>query len=314
MNKVALGRSDLRVTRLGMGGCPLGGHGWGHVDDADSIRAVQRAMDLGVNFFDTADVYGLGHSEELLARALGNKRKDMVIASKFGVRWDASGNTTKDISPGYARLALENSLRRLGLDCIPLYYIHWPDDVTPIAETMRALVQFQEQGKIRWIGVSNFSTSQLAEALSVADVQALQVQFSLVDRGPEKELLPFSQSAGVPIITWGSLAHGLLTGKYGADAKFGPDDRRSRYENFKGEKFQRSLAVVEHLRKTARRIGVQPAQLALRWVLETPGVGCALFGAKTPEQVESNLGALGWSLPPEDYQELAGGGTSAGGR
>jgi aryl-alcohol dehydrogenase-like predicted oxidoreductase len=293
------------VVRLGMGGCPLGGHDWGAVDDADSVAAVRRALEGGVNFFDTADVYGLGHSEELLAAALGPDRHRVIVATKFGMRWDANRRPWKDTSPGYLRVAIENSLRRLRLSCVPLYYIHWPDGATPIAETMAELVRCRDQGKLRWIGLSNFSPAQVREAVSVAPVHALQVAMSVLDHALADELLPLARQTGIGLVTWGSLSQGLLTGKFNAQSRFPPNDRRCRYANFIGEQFQENIRRVETVKQIAARTGRTPAQVALRWLLDTPGVGVALVGGKRPAQIEENLGALDWQLDESDYQTLA---------
>lgn len=304
METILLGNTDQKISRVGLGGCPLGGYGWGRCDDQLASEAVQRALDLGVNFFDTADVYGLGHSEELLSAALGTHRTEVVIASKFGVRWDASGRTRKDSSPGYMREALEASLRRLRVDCIPLYYVHWPDGVTPLAETVAALDRARQEGKIRWIGLSNHSAEALREALAILPVQAVQVQFSLVDQEPVKNLLPMAANEKTTLVTWGSLAQGLLTGKFDAETTFQDGDRRKRYENFLGEKLQANLKVVKVLRRVAERLGVTPAQVAIRWLLDTPGVGSVLFGAKRPEQTDDNVASTTWKLCDEDYLAL----------
>lgn len=304
MERVRLGRSDLVVSRIGLGGCPFGGHGWGPVDDENSLQAIRAAVDCGINFFDTADVYGLGHSEEILARGLGTKRTEMVIATKFGVRWDNQKRIVKDISPRYLRTALEASLRRLQLDCLPLYYVHWPDGATPVEAAVEELGRCRQEGKIRALGISNFSAEQIERAGAVAEVACLQVQYSLVDRDAES-LASAVQQTQISLVTWGSLAQGLLAGKYDASSRFGPDDRRSRYENFRGEKFIRNLQTVEAVKRIAARVGKTPAQVAVRWLLDNPLVGCALLGAKSPQQVRDNAGAAGWRLSAEEFRELA---------
>lgn len=311
MEMTRLGPDGPLVSRVGMGGCPLGGHGWGRVDDDESIAAVRRALDRGVTFFDTADVYGLGHSEEILAEALGPRHRDVVVATKFGVFKDAQGRTVKDTSPAHLRRALEASLRRLKLDRIPLYYVHWPDGVTPIEETMIELLRQRNAGKIGGIGLSNFPAELVERALAVGPVQVVQVQLSLLDRTPIAELLQIVEQTGIALVTWGSLAQGLLTGKYDIDAQFKLDDRRRRYENFLGEKFRRNLAVVDCLKLVANRLGRTPAQVALRWVLDYPGIAVALFGAKRPAQIDDNVGALDWRLPLADFKELARGANAA---
>jgi myo-inositol catabolism protein IolS len=304
MEKVELGDTGQYISRLAMGGSPISGHGWGKVDEAESIAAINRAVDLGVNCFDTADVYGLGYSERLLAAALGRKRHGVVIATKFGVRWGDNRKPWRDISPAYLRKALDDSLDRLQLDCIPLYYVHWPDGKTRIADTMAELVRCREEGKIRWIGLSNFTPQEVFEAASVTPLQSLQVQFSLLDRFKGAELVPVARQLKATLVTWGSLAEGLLTGKYDAHSTFDSEDRRSRYVNFQGEVFAKNLRCVENVRCMAKTLGKTPAQLALRWLLDTPGVGCALFGAKRPSQIEENVLASDWRLSGTDYETL----------
>lgn len=292
----------LTVSRLALGGCPLGGHGWGAVDTDEAVAAVRRAVERGIDFFDTADVYGLGRSEELLAHALGDDRQRVTIATKFGVRVEG-GRTIRDISPAYLRQALEGSLRRLRLECLPLYYVHWPDGATPIEAAVEELDRCRAAGKVRAIGVSNFDADQLRRACRVAPIAALQVQYSLVER-PAADLCRAAAEGSVPLVTWGSLAQGLLSGKYSATTRFGPDDRRSRYDGFQGPRLAQNLRLVARVQRLAERLGRTPSQVALRWLLDTPGIGVVLFGAKRPEQVEDNAGALGWRLTAAEYDEL----------
>ncbi len=303
--------NDLQVSRLSLGGCPFGGHGWGTIDDADSILAIQKAYDLGVNFFDTADVYGFGHSEKILRKALGANRRKVALASKFGIRWDSQCRTWKDASPAYLRSALDASLRRLEVECIDLYYLHWPDDQTPLEQTIEALADLQRQGKIRAIGLSNVSAEQLQLAASIAPVATVQVQFSLVDQEDFRRLAPIAKELSTTLTTWGSLAQGLLSGKYDANTKFEEGDRRLRYKNFQGEKLQSNLRLVEELRQIATKLGKTPVQIALRWLLDTSPVGAVLFGAKNNKQVTDNLGAMSWELPKTMYSRLEKLGLSA---
>jgi len=300
---------DMRhLSRLGLGGCPFGGHGWGPVDDRDSIHAIRRAYELGVNFFDTADVYGFGHSEHILRKALGPQRHSVHIATKFGVRWDARGRTWKDASPNYLRQALDASLSRLEVECIDLYYLHWYD-----LKTLEALEELRRQGKIRAIGLSNVTAEQLRTAASIAPIATVQIQYSLVDQEKFERLAPVARQLGIRLTTWGSLAQGLLSGKYDGRPKFDTGDRRLHYDNFLGEKLRHNLLLVQELKNTASQLGKTPAQVALRWLLDTRSVGFALFGAKNIKQVEENLGALGWRLPCEAYQRLMQLGCTASG-
>lgn len=304
MEKTQLGNSDLYVSRLGLGGCPLGGHGWGDTDDNNSIQAVRAALDSGINFFDTADVYGLGHSEELLSRTLGDERHNVIIATKFGVRRDKQNNFVKDIGTKYLREALEASLRRLRLECLPLYYVHWPDGKTPVEEAIEELERCRQEGKIHAIGVSNFSSDQIQSARAITEIACVQVQLSLVDTDA-LALAPVLHETEAALVTWGSLAQGLLSGKFDVNSRFEANDRRSRYDNFQGEKFSRNLKTVEIVKQIADKLGKTPAQVAIRWLLDTTIVGSVLFGAKTPSQVHDNVGASDWSLSDEDYRLLA---------
>lgn len=303
-----LNATDRAITRLGLGGAATGAHGWGRVDDGDSIAAIRRAYELGVTHFDTADVYGLGHAERVLARALGQDMHRVTVATKFGVRWDASGRTWRDSSPEYLRQALDASLRRLGVERVSLYYVHWPDGVTPLAATLEELRRQQQAGKVDAVGLSNHSPGAVLLARERAPISAVQLQYSLIDRAAARAMLSATSTPGADaptLVTWGSLGEGLLTGKYTAQSTFGTDDRRSRYPNFQGERFAANLRLVDRLKRIAGELGKSPAQTAVRWLLDTPGVGSVLFGAKTARQVDENLGAAGWRLPADAYNELA---------
>lgn len=279
------------VSRIALGGCPLGKHGWGAVDDTESVAAVRAAVDAGVTFFDTADVYGLGHSEELLSRALAEDRHRVTVATKFGVRIAADGRVFRDVSPAWARSAVEASLRRLRLERIPLFYMHWPDGQTPIEDVVGALADLRNEGKIGAIGLSNVTAAEILRASRVAAISAVQVQYSLVDRSAAEALLQTTRRLAIPLITWGSLAQGLLTGKYDEQSVFPPTDRRSRYENFQQPKLTRNMQVVRRLQKVAATARATPGQVAIRWLLDQPGVAAVLFGAKTVSQVAENVHA-----------------------
>lgn len=304
MEKVRLGPDGPLIGRVGLGGCPLGGHGWGAFDDREAIAAVRRAVELGVDHVDTADVYGLGRSEELIAEALGPDLDRVVLATKFGVRRGDDGRMVRDLSVAHLGRAIEASLRRLRVDCIPLYYAHWPDGRTPIEETMAELLRRRDAGQLRWIGLSNVSADLLERALTVGPVHAVQVQCSLIEPGLVAELLPVARRARVTVVTWGSLCQGMLTGKYDAASTFDEGDRRRRYDAFRGESLARNLGIAEAVCHAAARLGRSPAQVALRWVLDQPGIGVVLFGAKRPSQVEDNVGAAAGPLPAEVVDRL----------
>ena len=296
------------VARIGFGCCPLGGHGWGRFDERQAREAIMRAVELGVLFFDTADVYGFGKSESILGETLreflGPARDGVFISSKFGVRWDSGGKIRRDSSPAYLRQALEGSLKRLNRERIDLYQIHWPDESTPVEATLEELLKLRDEGKIGAIGLSNFSPDATTRICQDHPIASHQFQYSLAERGPETELLPQASSLGLKVITWGSLAQGLFSGKYDRSTHFGDNDRRHRYENFKGERLEKNLEIVTRLRVVAERYGKTPAQVALRWLLDDPRVSIPLTGVKTPEQIEGNVGALGWRLEPSDREFL----------
>jgi aryl-alcohol dehydrogenase-like predicted oxidoreductase len=295
----------LVVPRLAFGCEPLGGTDWGAVDEAEVCAAVAEAVDRGIDFFDTADVYGLGRSEERLARALGSRRRDVVIATKGGVAWEevpgGRAHTSFDGSARWLRRAVESSLRRLRLDVIPLYYLHWPDPERPIEASMEALARCREEGRIRHIGVSNVDAAQLRRACAVVPVDVVQLPYNLIDRRIEQDILAAARSLGVGVATYGPLAQGFLTGRYDAAARFGSDDRRSRLPHFSAESMEHGLRVVDRLRRVAAARGATPAQVALRWVLDRPGIGSAIAGVKNRQQLADNMGALGWQLTAAEH-------------
>lgn len=298
--QIELGSDGPRFTRMGMGCWAIGGHGWGTVSDDESIKAIRHAYERGVTFFDTADCYGLGKSEKLLHQSLGGNLKSLFVASKGGVRWDESGRVWNDSSPAYLRMAVESSLQRLGLEQIPLYYLHKPDGKTPIHEAMCGLARLREEGKIGEIGVANFSVAQLEDALKVAPVRVVQEQFNILQRDRGLEFATLCRNSGVLLIAWGALADGLLTGKFDRRSTFGADDHRSRLPIFSGEKFLEALQRVANLQTVAQCHGVSLSQLALRWIMDIFPWACPLFGAKTASQVEENIGAAGWKLTGEE--------------
>ena len=311
MEYVQLGQTDLQVSRIGFGCHTISGRDWGKVDDRDSIAAVRRALDLGINLFDTADVYGLGHSEEILSKALGYRRHEVVIATKFGINWEPDpkggrARTFYDNSPKRVVEALEASLRRLNLDCIPLYQIHWPDPETPIVDTMEALKRCQEAGKVRYIGCCNFSQQLVCEASKHGRLESLQAPYNLAERDIEKGILGCCKELGVSTLVYSPLAQGLFTGKYGSDVRFPRDDLRSRSKYFQGQEFRRNLTIVQRLGEVGDRYGKSPGQVAIRWILDNPLIACAITGIRTPRHIEENTGALGWNLSREEWEFLAG--------
>jgi len=310
MDYLRLPGTELEVSRLILGCEPLGGTDWGDFRPQEVEQAVCRAWDLGINGFDVADVYGLGEAETRLARCLGSRRREAVIITKFGVGWQAGAGlaralTFRDASPAHLRAALEGSLRRLKLDCLPLYLVHWPDPRVPVEETLAALQDCQRQGKIRYFGVSNYSGAELRRAAAAGTLAAVQGSFSLLDRRAEAEALPACRQHGLAYLAYGPLAQGLLSGKYGPCAQFPVTDRRAGSPAFRAAR-DRAAPVLSRLQAVADQIGRTPAQVALRWVLDHPGVACAIAGARTPAQAESNAQATGWTLEADRWEWLGG--------
>lgn len=306
MEYLTLSHSDLRVSRLCLGGCPMGGHGWGEVQEQELLAAVHAALDGGVTFFDTADVYGLGQSERLLGKALAARRHEVVIASKFGV-CVGQGATRYDNSPDYIRKALEGSLQRLHTDYLDLYQLHYRDGVTPLAEVCATLEQLRQEGKIRYFGLSNILAKDFDELSSLADrFVSVQDEYSLACRKHERELQVLRDQFGLTPLTWGSLGQGILTGKYGREVTFASNDRRSRevYVNFHGEKLLRNLEIVEAMRPLAQAYGKSVAAVAIRFILDYLHESVVLVGAKRPDQVHGNVDALDWHLAPHDVAHL----------
>lgn len=306
MEYITLKNSDLKVSRLCMGGCPMGGYGWGNTQEQELIDAVHTAMDSGITFFDTADTYGLGQSEITLGKALGLHRKDVVVASKFGVRV-SNGKTIYDNSPEWIREALDASLKRLGTDYIDLYQVHYRDGVTPIDEVVEALEEAKKAGKIRYYGLSNLYHGDLTELLPYAgQFTSFQDEYSLACRKNEADMIELSEKLLMTPLTWGSLGQGILTGKYDRNTTFGADDRRSRdiYVNFHGEKLLKNLEIVEVMKKIADQYNKPVSAVAIRYILDYIPESVVLCGAKRPEQVLDNIEGADWFLAKEDIKKL----------
>ena len=307
MEYITLQNTDLRVSRFCMGGCPMGGYGWGSVQESELLDAIHAALDAGVNFFDTADTYGLGQSERTLAKGLGSRRRDVVIESKFGVRV-GGGKTVYDNSPEYIQQALEESLRRLNTDYIDVYLIHYRDGKTPIADVVGKLEELKAAGKLRYYGLSNIHGDGLEELLPYAGRFACcQDELSLACRKNENDLRAVQSRLRATPMTWGSLGQGILTGKYNREnVCFGADDRRSReiYVNFHGEKLEQNLRIVEALKKIAANREKSVAACAIRWILDTLPESVVIAGVKRPAQLSANVEAMGWTLNEEERREL----------
>ena len=306
MEYALLGSTDIRVSRIGFGCAAIGGHDYGPVDDKTSIAAVHRALDLGINFFDVADVYGFGHAEEVLGRALQGRREQAVVATKVGVRWDESGKTRRDLSPTWLARAIDGSLRRLKLDSIDLYQIHWPDHATPIPDALAVLEEFRASGKIRHIGCCNFNQTELDQALAVAAVKSFQIPLNLLDQS-RLGLVQHAAGHGLGVQCYDVLARGLLTGKYDGATRFAGSDTRSRSDYFKGDRFTSGLQLVGRLKSIGDAHGCTVAQVAVRWAIGQSGVTVALTGIKTPSQADDNAGAAQCPLTADEARYLATG-------
>ncbi|MDM8247300.1 aldo/keto reductase [Lacrimispora saccharolytica] len=307
MEYITLKHSDLTVSRLCMGGCPMGGYGWGNVQESELIRAVHVALEQGITFFDTADTYGLGQSEITLGKALGQHRREVAIASKFGVRV-GGGKTVYDNSPQWIRDALEGSLRRLNTDYIDLYQVHYRDGVTPIEAVVDTLDELKRKGYIRYYGLSNIHQEDIPELLPyVGKFISFQDEYSLACRKNEADLFAAAKKLEMNPMTWGSLGQGILTGKYTKDnVNFGSDDRRSReiYVNFHGKQLEKNLEIVEVMKMAAAKYEKPLAAVAIRYILDYLPESVVLCGAKRPEQVLGNAEGMDWKLEEEDLRIL----------
>ncbi len=306
----SLGKNGPRISTIGFGAWAMGGSGWayswGSQDDTESERAVHAALDAGITFFDTAAVYGLGHSEEVLGRALGARRKDVVLATKCGLVWDESKRIHRNGHYASVLREAEQSLRRLGTDWIDLYQLHWPDTESGsrVEDTLRAMEELVRSGKVRWVGLSNFDAEGLGRALQVRHIDALQPPYSLLARQVEDRVLPVCQSNGVGVVAYSPLASGLLSGRYGPDTRFAAEDWRSRSAAHTGEGLRRNLAMVDRLRPIAESTGRTVAQLAIAWVLSHPAMTAAIVGVRHPGHVRDAVPAADWNLSADERQAI----------
>jgi len=299
-----LGNTELECTTIGFGAWVIGGWLWGGADDNESIAAIQRAFDLGINFFDTAAVYGFGRSERLIGKALKGHRDEVIIATKCGLEWDEEENVTRNSSREHVLRTCEESLKRLDTDYIDLHQVHWPDPNTPVEETIEALEELVRQGKIRYYGVSNFDVPLLERCMAVGRVSSLQNKYNLLEREIENAELPYCREHNIGVLAYSPMARGLLTGKFTEDWKFKEGDSRANNKMFQGETFKRNLRIVARLKELAAEHGRTVAQLALAWVLSQPGVTVALAGTRKPEQIEETAQASGWQLDEETLARI----------
>jgi aryl-alcohol dehydrogenase-like predicted oxidoreductase len=306
------GTTGLEVSAVGYGCWEVGG-GYGDVEVDDFERAVDRSLDLGVNCFDTAEGYGMGASEKALGKALGSRRDEAVIVTKFGMNYRDKPNL-RDSSRERVLASIDKSLERLGTDRVDVFMIHWPDRETPFEETMTALDDVVQAGKARFVGVSNFKVEEIEECMNVRRVDVAQYGRHLFDRRMDEKVLPYCLDQGIGVMAYGSLAFGLLTGSFTEDHDFGSEDWRSRQGNmgsiklfaslFGPEAFPSNVRAVNDIKSIAEKYGKSLPQLALRWVLSHPAISTALVGCRNVAEVEDNAGAVGWEISGEDLADM----------
>jgi methylglyoxal reductase len=325
MHQLALGSSGISASRIAFGAWAIGGWNWGGQDDAESIRALHAAMDAGINLIDTAPIYGFGRSEEVVGRAIADRRERVVIATKVGMRWDlakgklffrsnddeiaADGQTAVHVynGPESVREEVHASLKRLGVESIDLIQTHWQDDSTPIADTMAALLRLKDEGKIRAIGACNASLAQLDEYRAAGQIDTDQERYSLVDRGADAEKVPYCQRHGLAFLAYSPLANGLLTGKLTPDRQFPKGDMRGVRPRFAVESRRLVTTALASIQPIAEGYGVSLAQLVLAWTLQQPGITHLLVGARTPRQSLENAAAASVPLTDADAAAIARG-------
>ena len=307
-----LGYTDLQFTTVGLGTWAMGGGGWqwgwGPQDDAESIAAIRQGMDLGINWIDTAAAYGLGHSEEVVGKAIEGRRDEVIVATKCGLVWEEGGTMS---ATGSRRTVsareCEQSLRRLNVEVIDLYQIHWPVPDEDIEEAWGTIADLIKEGKVRYAGVSNASVGQLKRLQPIHPVAALQPPYSMLERGVEDELLEFCAANDIGVIVYSPMQTGLLTGKYTKErvaALSDEDWRKNRSPHFKEPQFSANLALVDGLRPIAARHGKTVAQLAIAWVLRRPEVTGAIVGSRKPSHIEETVEAGDWALDSQDIAEI----------
>jgi aryl-alcohol dehydrogenase-like predicted oxidoreductase len=315
MQTKKLGNSDLQITPVGFGAWAAGGHGWefswGAQDDADSVAAIHRALELGVNWIDTAAVYGMGHSEEVVARALKEWRGPRPhVFTKCVLRWDAAGKIAPNHSAASIRQECEDSLRRLQVAAIDLYQVHWPprDNGPQLEEAWQTMAALQKEGKVRWIGVSNFDAAQMRRAQAIAPVTSNQPPYSMIRRAIEDEILPFCRQQGIGVISYAPMASGLLTGGMTREraAALPAGDFRSRNPEFREPKLSKNIELVERLKHVGARHGQGPGAVSIAWVLKNPAVTGAIVGARSAQQADGVMRAPKITFTAEDIAEIEG--------
>lgn len=296
MEHVTIAGLSLPASRIGLGTWAIGGWMWGGADEAEAIRTLHQAFDLGVNLVDTAPVYGFGRSEEIVGRAIAGRRDRLIVATKLGLDW-SGGKIRRDASPARVAREVEDSLRRLGVDVIDLCQVHWPDASVPFEETAGALDALVRAGKVRAIGVSNFAPAQMDAFARGARIAAVQPPFNVFERGIEADVLPWCRANGVATLAYGALCRGLLSGRMSQETTFEGDDLRKADPKFRAPRYHQYLAAVAALDGYAReRFGRTVLELAVRWMLDVPGISIALWGARRPSQLDPLPRIFGWNI------------------
>lgn len=299
-----LGSSELEVSEVGLGTWAIGNDFFGEVDDQDSISAIQAAIDRGINLVDTAPAYGDGHSEKVVGTAIKGRRDDVVVATKVGILRDGD-QFINNLKPESVRQEVDDSLRRLDVDVIDLYQIHWPDPNTPIEKTLEALVKIQEQGKFRYLGVSNFKPALMDKVSEMTEFVSLQPHYSLLRRHIEDKVLPYCKANNIGVLSYGTLAGGILTGKFKEIPDFDEGDRRGEFYNYFQEPvWSKVQNLLDVLRDIAEERSVPVPQVAINWATQQPGITTALVGAKNADQARSNAGAGDWKLTDEELNRI----------
>jgi aryl-alcohol dehydrogenase-like predicted oxidoreductase len=307
-----LGRTGLEISRVGVGAWAIGGAGydwgWGSQDDADSIAAIHHALELGVNWIDTAAQYGFGHSEQVVGRAIAGLDPRPYVFTKGGQPKGPNRTTLQSLKRDSLRRELEGSLERLDLDAIDLYQIHWPIPDEEVEEGWSTLVAMKEEGLVRHIGASNFSVGQLERAEAIAPVETLQPPYSLIHRDAERDVLPYCEEHGIGVIVYSPMGSGMLTGSMTRErvARLPDDDWRTRSPAFREPELSRNLELVERLKRVGERHGVAPGAVAVAWTLRNPAVDGAITGFRRPDQVDAIVAAAGLDLSDEDVAEIDG--------
>jgi aryl-alcohol dehydrogenase-like predicted oxidoreductase len=310
MQKRKLGKMELELTTVGLGTWAIGGpwqYGWGPQEDTDSIDTILKAMEQGINWLDTAPVYGCGHSEEVVGQAIRRMGHKPIIATKCGLLWNSKREKINDLTRVSIQRECDDSLKRLQVDRIDLYQLHWPTPDPQIEEAWEAMARCVQEGKVRFLGACNVTIPQIDRLQKVWPVAAVQMPYSMLSRGIERDLLDYCGKNGIGVVCYGPMQKGLLTGKFSADylKTMSPDDHRLLYDrDFKSPRFENNIAMVQELKKIAADFGKTAAQLAIAWVLRKPQVTSAIVGARKPGQIEQTAPAGDWVLDEEMLKKV----------